>query len=432
MGGFAGVAITDLVGVIWDYVNPNSDHNRLNRVEEKVETFRLKHAHELDAFKNVTMRATTLFNATIQQVMDTKQQLHQLMTDLPEYVFGAAYIIERVQRAAALVRAITVDCHSFVRLDALAELLQYPELLTLHEKDTIWMGITADENVKSIRFKFKAVSPAKDTFITKVQAFDHWVFYKDKPAEYVKYDGADTLIYNTTSMCARSITLPDSHVIMASCRMPNSTSEDLKRFKVLKTSRNVTAERQITQVKEFGALLMVNCYPEPITVAKKTVQCPHHPFSLSVLTAFETTDFVYKPEQSPKAKKPILESRLSSHFAHSKVDDELDLMAHYQELRAVEMMNGGPGPLEEIPKVFQWTTVVLFGGLVALVAALFEFIYRRDLRAEVAGIATEMQATGARMTQAPRDALSATSRLSQDSGLTGPGSTADSSVGLIS
>lgn len=51
-------------------------------------------------------------------------------------------------------------------------------------------------------------------------------------------------------------------------------------------------------------------------------------------TAFETSDFVYKTEFNEQEKWPLVAIRLASHFVHSPVDDDYDLIDHYEELRA--------------------------------------------------------------------------------------------------
>lgn len=46
-GGFAGCVVMDLVGAVWDYINPNSDYNRINRLEGQYDAIEAKHAHVL-------------------------------------------------------------------------------------------------------------------------------------------------------------------------------------------------------------------------------------------------------------------------------------------------------------------------------------------------------------------------------------------------
>lgn len=53
-GGFTGVLVSDLVGVVWDRINPNSDHNRLGRTEEMVRNLMHREKHILNAFANAT------------------------------------------------------------------------------------------------------------------------------------------------------------------------------------------------------------------------------------------------------------------------------------------------------------------------------------------------------------------------------------------
>lgn len=53
-GRFTGYAAFDLVSLVWEYVDPNSNYNRLNRLEPKVRELVKNSNSRLDAYKNAT------------------------------------------------------------------------------------------------------------------------------------------------------------------------------------------------------------------------------------------------------------------------------------------------------------------------------------------------------------------------------------------
>ena len=115
-------------GAIWDYLNPNSDHNKINGVEGKVDEIRHKYANELNALRNISVMSTRTLNHTYSEVHTIKNQLNQLMSDLPEYILAASYIMEHVQFGARLLDEVRLSCNQRVELISLSQLVQLPEL----------------------------------------------------------------------------------------------------------------------------------------------------------------------------------------------------------------------------------------------------------------------------------------------------------------
>lgn len=68
VGGFAAVVCSDLVGCVWSYINPNSDYNRITKVETKVNAIIQQSGSQLNAFKNATESIYKGLNKTIEEV----------------------------------------------------------------------------------------------------------------------------------------------------------------------------------------------------------------------------------------------------------------------------------------------------------------------------------------------------------------------------
>lgn len=400
-GGFSGVVVMDLVSTVWDFINPNSDYNRINRIEADLDRIEAKHEGELNAFRNVTRQVVNTFNGTVSAIKDMKNDIHQLVTDLPEYIFGASYILEYIQQGARLLDQIASNCNEMVNVAALSEFLQIPELKNIDPRNTKWISITSSR-VNTIRFRFRVSTKSVDTSVQAVEAFDVWDFSK-KPFALRRYTGAKMMIHNSTSDCSRAIDVPDKHMVMERCTKKNYVDPELKKWTTIRTATHIREEKQVTQVKNAGSTVWIYCPFGNITVDSRSVPCPYHVFSLPAGIAFSTSDYDMPAADIIKTKQSKnVDMRLAAHFIHAMDVSEFDLvdsLARLEEATNLEAIT----PIHRPENSSQWFSLfltIIFFHLLGM-ATLFTYQYWRVRNGSGGGSGASSTAPAFQMTIVP-------------------------------
>lgn len=258
------------------------------------------------------------------------------MTDLPEYIWGATFIMGHIQHAIEKVESIKASCHEHVNIPALAALVQMPELYNIRSENTKWIQIAANGN-DAIRLIFKATVPSKDTRVIKVEAFDTWRFSKNRDPELLTYVGPKHILFNGSSNCIKALPeLPDTNIVNEQCKKKEFIDPLMKnQWKVVRSTKDITQEPQVTEYRDGGNNVWVRCYPGWIMVSGKNSTCPYYVFSIPYGHGFETSDKTFTPIVTKEEVyiEPAVALRFATNFVHGNDSDEFDVMAEYQKLR---------------------------------------------------------------------------------------------------
>lgn len=357
VAGLSAVCFTDLVGCLWSYINPNSDYNRINRIETKIDTITQDNWAKLDAFKNVTTHIYNTFNSSIGELNRQKQEFHQLVTDLPEFIFGSNHIFNFIKENTRRIQDIKFKCHSNVDVLALSELVKLPILSQLSEEDTNWVTIQAIKP-EALRFIFKSKRPSTDTHIIRAEGFPIWNI-TSKPATLLKYTGSQYFIYNRTANCASPIDLPPSHIVYKRCDARNFVSAHLQQWEVVKKTNKIASEPQITTIKEAGSSIWVYCFPGFILINDRNVSCPSYVFSIPAETSFATSDISYQATRLRDRKTSMLDVQLGASFVHADMPSDQSMASNLEELHeAIDLVNK-EGPLVSLEEGHQWSLLTI-------------------------------------------------------------------------
>ena len=229
--------VSNMVIGMFQRLWPNSDHNKVNRMEARLE----EHDQTIQSFYqefNLTREVTqgmmeTLSNINERQY-DQEHQIQQLIGLLPRVSWSSSYLQSRITAASADLQLI-IDRYTHgghVASRQLANMFNIESLRNVDESDTRFVQLERlRENV--IRMQFIVRQRSKDTAVYKVGAFKFWDNLTETPA-LKEYRGHRFLIYNRTSNCLKAIDEPSQLAVIEECDQANFTDSRLAGYPLLR------------------------------------------------------------------------------------------------------------------------------------------------------------------------------------------------------
>lgn len=374
MGGIFGAVTTDLVGTVWSYVNPYSDHNRLKATEGKVESLGLETKELLDAFRNTTASLVKGLHAISEDLQVHRTNLHELAGATPQFIWAAVRLMSHINLGTSHLMAIQDSCDKRqVNTLALSKLLQQPKLRKFDQRETSLVSITGTSN--QLRFIFDAVEESIDTRLFVIDAF--WI-YDDLASKSVKrrYSGPEHVVWNHTAKCALGLDKwPEaSRVLYRKCDQPGYNDPRLAEWADEAQVDFVTKQKQEVQQKSDSFNNLIYCFPGPIKLHNVSTTCPPYPFRLPKTIAFSCNNYSYTGQYNVKLSHDD-DIRFRMAEVHGKDEPsvfEVELIMENERLRSI---NGFVNNIHEVivePKSvgFWLGAFVTIWILIAIIAVL--------------------------------------------------------------
>jgi hypothetical protein len=290
VGGLGANIVTDLFKFAYEYLDPNSNTNRLTRMEHKFNSMIDKvqlHEEILERIINATSdlaERTELLKYKIASTSHNDKMLYLIRSEVDK----------ALDKADESFRKLIVSRLSgTVSMEALAKLTDEDEWLKYDSKfcdlDNVKVLPKDHNNLLTIMIAFQIKELAKDTYVAKIFAFKHWGIKSD-PARLMEYDGADYLIFNETSHCAKAIDRPYQKTVFDSCDRTGYLDDNLQKWRVIKEAvdpRLIPMRSALTATLKW---VYTYCFPNTIEVWNQTQGCPNAVIRLPITTIFKLPD----------------------------------------------------------------------------------------------------------------------------------------------
>lgn len=330
-GHFFGFAGSNLVKSVWDRVDPNSQYNRIGRLETSFKDQR----SQLDSFEGQQKSAlSSMANITRQQLvwMDEfflhMQKVSWMISDIQSSINGYSDALDAVINYYMRGEVATVD---------LAHILGYEKLTEYSPQDSHMESIHVIDSENTLVFNFALADIAQETRVYEVRAIECWSDLAK--SEVSRYNGTKFLVYNTTSNCAESLPEPISPYVVNTCQKPNHVDPVL--LSMEKSIKRLSSpDRPRTQVIFSLYMNVIFCWPNEIIINDEQMSCPLYPFSLGTNTSFSTGAFRYRRLATLKlaSKSNFLTNMIETNLLEtlSPLRDPLNSSSIHQSLVRLE------------------------------------------------------------------------------------------------
>lgn len=288
IAGVVGVTmVTDLVKLAWENYYPNSNTNRLTRIENDLLP---ELRHRMDIYERVLnslVNATEMINERtyyLTALTETSAANTRVFTVLQtglQRAFGAAKEGMRMMIASRTNNLVSpVGLWKITKLNDLnsfdSESMEINEVV-LKQPDS------NNPLTLFINFNLHAASP--DTYVAKLFAFPHWDLSGDVP-QFVTMEEKPFLIFNTSSHCVRKILEPVQRTIFDFCTEENHMDPELQKWKPKLSGndpREIVTEPVELHTSKYSLLY---CFPRKIEVYGRNVSCPNKVIKLPVTETY--------------------------------------------------------------------------------------------------------------------------------------------------
>lgn len=292
-GAVFGVCATNLVKAIWDYVNPNSHTNAINRIEE-----RLKREEDVVARFRETFNVTNeIQDSMLKQLQSFGRSLKEqervqkhMVWLLPRFTWTSSFLNAKIIQAGADLRTILDEyMHTRVAVSEMADLLNLTAIKGIENKDTWFESVIAPQgSARTLVFKFSVREKSKDTFVYKVNAFRYWENLTTEHPVLLEYTGQRYLIHNETNDCLEAVDEPTDRSVDEECLEPQTVDPRLSTWTVVSTDLYGHQKKQVPgSVKRTLLYNYVYCFPLNITLSDGQYRCPPYPFRVLRSEPFE-------------------------------------------------------------------------------------------------------------------------------------------------
>lgn len=316
-GGFAGFVVSDLVGVAWDYLNPYSDHNRLNRLESQVRENVEKHGKMLNAFVNATRALSDGLNMLNKEMISTKKTLSQVISDIPEFIFAALKLFNFITEASKYMEAIGRGCESdtrYVDMKGLFGLLQHKSFKNVQSRRTYMTSV--EEIADAINFKFSIITPSPDTQVYSVDPFEFWEFDGKDSMSLMHYNGERRLIYNTSADCAKAVDFTKENPVLWEVCDNRSYHDPNLAIWTPEEPVPLEAVKPRFQMKTDFKSNLIYCFPANVSVNGILMPCDNRPMKLGVWVPFSVPGIREYNPSTVRGNFTLQEQEFSITYTH--------------------------------------------------------------------------------------------------------------------
>lgn len=335
-GVITGITISNIVSSVIQYINPDSDHHKINRIEEKltaeqkllneyVDKARILNDMEKDILETVSK---------INVKVDKNAHDIEIMTSvIPSSSWLAAYLQTKIAMGIRDLRAVKkAFMRNKVATQAVANILNITELADIDDEQTVFYSLKKIQDSEEVLFNFAIKDKARDTSIYRLDPFKMWINLTTDPV-YSEYVGKQYVLYNKTSDCAKAIEDPINTGVVDSCMTRHGRDQSMTLWR----KSDYQPIRAPPTVKRNLRDNHIYCYDWEIFIDHREYQCPPYIFRLSTKHSFEINGMIYDAfsvdlnySHFDKALDSL--TLIEYHFPN-QTNDELKLVHRIKELK---------------------------------------------------------------------------------------------------
>lgn len=336
-----GVCISNLISSIFERINPYSDHNKINHVDNRVKKLE-EDGKEFRANFNLTHE---LQNGILQVMQsfarnqrDQNRQLLHFAALMPRVSWISSFLQTRITTTAVDLRSIIDEMtYGRVAVKELGDMLNIDKLQHVKNGDTQWISVTRLAS-DIIRFKFAVRERSREAKIYKVSSFRYWDNLTETPS-LMSYEGPEYVMYNETNNCLKAVEDQPNGAILDECLLGNFTDSRVQNWKVLVRTPDIRSYNHTCQVKRTLVAHYIYCFPWQIKLKSGKHRAPPYVFRLPISEPFETPVTNYTPKFfkiniTNRNEMPAVDSVHMSHFPMgSDAADQISWFERIQQLR---------------------------------------------------------------------------------------------------
>ena len=297
LGFITGYFLTNVLTTVKEYVHPS--HPDLNQA------FSIENVHQLDQKLRSINDVLNLTSSVLQSQSRAIDQIHKDFKAIDSVVKEMGPIYTTLVRATNalsiefeehkdLIRRLSKSfAHDSVDIDALEDLtdnewLKGADARTARPIDVRQLGAT------KYVIEFRSNKKAPDCSIYRVDSIRVWTNLTSTPT-LMQYTGPRYIMHNRTSSCTRPVDDPIQNSIVIQCPWHNYKEASLSDWTAVRKVDHLGQIDTPTFYKEKWPMTYVYCYGRQINIGPNSIECPHHPFRLAINTAWNTSDYTYRP-----------------------------------------------------------------------------------------------------------------------------------------
>lgn len=220
---FTGNIVSNLITTAIERFNPNSNTNRLTRLESAYEDIKKSVEISRSSDRGILENIEKLSNV----VQQTVERINKDVQTFPQYVWLSSLIVQRISQSGRDLQRVADEARrGRLAIEPFARLTGMHELKRFQSQHTRIRSITRLNN-HTINIKFDAILESPDTKVYKVHAFDHWDNLDETP-KLRKYVGAEYLIFNEKFNCIKALPGAPGRIVGDQCLEQDGEDPALK------------------------------------------------------------------------------------------------------------------------------------------------------------------------------------------------------------
>ena len=283
IGQFTGNIVSNLISYAIEIIYPNSNMNRLGRLETAFKDFEQNFEISREMNRGILDHIDKLSNI----VQETLKRVDDHVKKFPEYTWLSSLIVNKITQAALDLQRITDEAkRGRVATAPLARLTGIENLREIPSSDTQFLSVLRVNN-HTLNLKFTVMENSKDTKVYKVHAFEHWDNLDATP-RLMRYTGASYLIYNEDKNCIKALTAVPDEYVSDQCLELDGDDPALNQWEIVKETEDIETYINVSQVKKTILFNYIYCFPGSITIDTRNYKCPMEVFKLKPTHEFQT------------------------------------------------------------------------------------------------------------------------------------------------
>lgn len=292
-GGALVNIVTNCITSVLEYFNPNSNYNRINRIETQVDQFN----KNFDILKTIARSLVDTMEVRDKKIWDAIYSIEQTQLNMQRlsglFDIVKAKIIEMGSVLNALGESLEIgqiEPHALQRITKKANQIQ-----KVAARDTMVIKTELVSNNK-LQLIYRARKPSSDSIVYQVDAFRHWSNLTERESTLMEYAGPEFIIWNRTANCVKTIRPPQTRVVSERCEIQGARDEKLSQWIIAEKTTDLLSIKSVAQEKRSLSHSYIYCFPQYIRVAGVNISCPTEVMKIPVTLGYETQGAHYQPE----------------------------------------------------------------------------------------------------------------------------------------
>lgn len=283
LGVIVGNVASNLVSYAVEYIYPNSNTNRLTRLETALADMKKNAEISKQIDRGILENIDKLSNF----VQVTMKRVQSQIDKFPQYSWIASLVVNKISFAGAdLQRIVDEARRGRLAIEPFVRLTNLRELSEIETEHTRFLSV-AQINENTLNFKFVAVRKSSDTNAYRVHAFSHWDNLDETP-RLMKYTGAEYMIYNESANCIKALTERPEGYIAEECSNLDEEDPSLNQWEAILHTEQLEHYANKSQVKKTLTQNFIYCFPGKVEIRGQPYRCPMEVFSLKSNVDFKT------------------------------------------------------------------------------------------------------------------------------------------------